>query len=466
MQSNLNVSARFTSFVQDWDYEQYLSIGGYGSGKSYAIAEKLILKLLKETRTALVVRQVKETIKESCYSLLKEVIEQMGMLSNVSDARSKSRNKIICVQSPMEIRFPNGSRIIFRGMDKIEKIKSINNVSIVWLEECSEIRYEAYTELLGRLRVPNMTLHFILSCNPVGKENWVYNTFFRRLDSEGKEHIICDEQELYKKRTLIKTLEDGKQKVYYHHSLPDDNPFLPQSYINRLDGLKYTDAKLWLVARWGRFGANGIKVLPNFVVAKNAEQFVNTVNNISASYHFFGIDFGFEESYNALISCCVDDKNKILYIYDEVYMNKVTDDKFSRMPKVLRVAQRAGRCQKPITADCAEPKTIQYYRQQGFNMNKCKKYAGSRLENTKKMKRFKKIVCSPKCKNTIRELRDLTYAKDSKGNVIYDEFNIDPHTFKNTTRLGVYKTMEKLERLKRRPERKLYNVWLCNTRNA
>lgn len=58
-----------------------------------------------------------------------------------------------------------------------------------------------------------------------------------------------------------------------------------------------------------------------------------------------------------------------------------------------------------------------------------KKYIGSRLQNTKKIKRFKKIVCSPKCKNTIRELKDLTYVKDSKGNAIYDEFNIDSHTF-------------------------------------
>ena len=45
------------------------------------------------------------------------------------------------------------------------------------------------------------------------------------------------------------------------------------------------------------------------------------------------------------------------------------------------------------------------------------------------MKRFKKIVCSPKCTNTIRELKYLTYKKDAHGNVIYDEFNIDPHTF-------------------------------------
>lgn len=89
-----------------------------------------------------------------------------------------------------------------------------------------------------------------------------------------------------------------------------------------------------------------------------------------------------------------------------------------------------------------EPKTIQFYRQQGFKIYGAKKYPGSRLQNTKKMKRFRHIYCSPKCKNTIRELKELTYKKDSKGEVIYDEFNIDPHTFKYH-RLGVYKLMEK-----------------------
>lgn len=426
MNVNMNVSNRFASFLTDWDYEQYLLLGGYGSGKSYHVATKIILKLIEEKRTALVTRQVRDTIKDSCFALFKEILSNMDLLS--ADTTNKSKrtdNKVIAVSSPMEIRFPNGSRIIFKGLDNPEKIKSIHGVSIVWIEECSEIRYEAYTELLGRVREPNTSLHFILSCNPVGKENWVYNTFFTHTDEKGKEKVIQDEKEFYRRRTIV----NKKNGVYYHHSLPDDNPFLPASYIKRLDALKQTDKQLWVVARWGRFGANGTRVLPNFTVAKDAKQFKNKINNISAQYHFFGLDFGFEESYNALLSCCVDDKNKILYIYDEVYMNHITDDRFSQRIDVRSVAERAGRCEKPICADSAEPKTIQFYRQQGFNMYGAKKYIGSRLQNTKKIKRFKKIVCSPKCKNTIRELKDLTYAKDSKGNAIYDEFNIDPHTF-------------------------------------
>lgn len=439
----MQVSNRFCSFLTDWEYEQYLLIGGYGSGKSYHVALKIIIKLMEEKRTCLVVRQVRETIKESCFALFKEILSKLGILSDepLQHGHIPKGNGVVATSSPMEFRFPNGSRIIFRGMDNTEKIKSIHGVSIVWMEECSEIQYKAYTELLGRIREPKVTLHFIMTTNPVGKENWVYNTFFVHTDDKGKQKIIQDEHELYKRRTLV----NKKDGVYYHHSLPDDNPFLPQTYLKRLDGLKQTDKYLWIVARWGRFGASGTRVLPNFVVAKNSKEFKNKVNSISAQYHFFGLDFGFEESYNALISCAVDDKNKILYIYDEVYRNHITDNKFILLDGVQRTIKRAEKCNKPIYADSASPKDIQWYRQEGVKMYACKKYIGSRLQNTKKMKRFRKIVCSPMCKNTIRELKDLTYKKDSKGNVIYDEFNIDAHTFNDTTKLGVYKVMEKQE---------------------
>jgi phage terminase large subunit len=87
-----------------------------------------------------------------------------------------------------------------------------------------------------------------------------------------------------------------------------------------------------------------------------------------------------------------------------------------------------------IKADCAEPKAIKYYRDEGFDMIPCKKIAesrkeGSRIANTKKMKRFNRIICSSECINTIKECKDLTYKKDKQGNVQLGTFNIDPHTF-------------------------------------
>ena len=68
-----------------------------------------------------------------------------------------------------------------------------------------------------------------------------------------------------------------------------------------------------------------------------------------------------------------------------------------------------------IKADSAEPKSIQYFRQQGFRMVGARKFPGSRLQYTKKVKRFKKIFCSDRCENVIYELKTLTYAKDKNG---------------------------------------------------
>ena len=131
----------------------------------------------------------------------------------------------------------------------------------------------------------------------------------------------------------------------------------------------------------------------------------------------------------------VDLQNGILYIWDEIYMNHITDDKFANQPEMQYLKERLlyynnSGYGKMIVADNEDPKAISYYRQLGFPIRACRnKFAGSRLSNTRKIKRFKRIYISPKCKNTLRELKDLTYKKDNKGNVIYDEFNIDPHSF-------------------------------------
>lgn len=415
MQITKAVNPRFEDFLFDWDYGEYLLVGGYGSSKSYHIALKLILKCLEEKRKVLVVREVYDTIRESCFDLFIEILQDMDLFDPNSN-RKRSR-KVRYKTSPMQLSFPNGSKIIFKGMDKPGKLKSINGVSIVWLEEASEIKYAGYKELKGRLRHPALSLHFILSTNPVGTENWVYQHFFKRTNDDGSQFIILDDQKLYRKHTIV------KNGVYYHHSVVDDNLFVPKSYVKTLDEMQTYDPDLYRVARLGQFGINGIRVLPQFEVAASHAKIMRSVNGIPQEFKFTGFDFGFETSYNAVIRCAVDDKEKVLYIYWEYYKNRMTDDKTAAELTEL------GLQDEQIIADSEDPKAIQYYRQMGFKIRGCHKWAGSRLANTRKMKRFRKIICSPECINTIRELSTLTYAKDAKDNLVYDQFNIDPHTF-------------------------------------
>lgn len=418
MQVQKEINPRFDSFLQDWNYMTYLLVGAYGSSKSYHVALKIILKCLEEKRKVLVIREVYDTIRESCYDLFEEILDEMRLLAAQGEGRKRIKtSKVICNSSPMRIRFPNGSKIIFKGMDKPWKLKSINGVSIVWLEEASEIKYSGYKELQGRLRHPTDSIHFILSTNPVNTENWLYKHFFKRRDTDGNEIVILDDRKLYQRKTLV------KKGVYYHHSLPEDNLFLPRSYIRTLDEMLEYDRDLYRVARLGRFGTNGLKVLPQFEVAKSHKAVISAIRDIPDQYKFNGMDFGFEESYNAVIKVAVDHENKYLYIYKEYYKNHMTDD------ETADELEELGYKDLEITADNEDPKAIAYYKKRGFKMRKCKKYHGSRLANTRKVKRFKKIICSPECKNTIAELQNLTYAKDSKDELIYDQFNIDPHTF-------------------------------------
>lgn len=416
MNIDVVVNPRFENFIYDWNYKTYLLVGGYGSSKSYGISQKLILKCLQEKRKVLVVREVYDTHRDSTFSLFKEILELWGLLASTK-REARLKHKVLAKESPFKLEFYNGSEVIFKGMDKPEKLKSINGVSIVWLEECSEIKYAGYKELRGRLRHPTLSLHFILSTNPVGTDNWVYTHFFKSVDENGDENVILDDEKLYRLHTVV---HNG---VYYHHSTADDNYFLPTDYIDELEEMRTYDPDLWRVARKGRFGVNGLRVLPQFEVM-DADLVEREVRNIPSKFKFIGMDFGFETSYNAVVRMAVDDKKKWLYIYKEFYKNKMTDDQTA-----AALEKWDDKIKKDlIIADCAEPKAIFFYQLQGYNMIKCHKFEGSRLANTKKVKRFKRIICSTNCPNTKRELKTLTYAKDSQDRLKMDEFNIDPHT--------------------------------------
>lgn len=389
----------FYDFIDDWEYKFYFLVGGYGSSKSYHVAVKLIKKLLQEKRKALVIREVFDTIRDSCFDLLEEVTNAMGV-----------EEYLTFTTSPMQVRFKNGSRIIFKGMDKPAKLKSLNGVSVVWIEECSEVKYEGFKEILGRLRHPTLSNHIILSTNPVSKSNWCYKYFFQ---DRKNDVLVLDDEELYRKRIMI------VGNTYYHHSTVDDNFFVPASYVEQLDDLQVHDPDLYRVARKGQFGINGTLVFPQFEVQPH-EKILELMKAVKSPLEKNGMDFGFVTSYNAALRMLIDHEEKILYIYQEYYSRNKTDPEIAEdMEDWKNIV---------IKADCAEPKAIKFYKQSGFRMKACKKFKGSRSMYTKKVKRFKKIICSDACPNTIDELKELTFAVDKDGEIIEDEFNIDPHT--------------------------------------
>ena len=109
--------------------------GGRASLKSSYVSVEVVLQLLRHPDChALVTRQVADTMRDSVYAQILWAIDKLGL-----------GEKFRCTQSPLQcVYLPTGQRILFRGLDDPQKIKSIKlpfgYIGIVWFEEADQIK--------------------------------------------------------------------------------------------------------------------------------------------------------------------------------------------------------------------------------------------------------------------------------------------------------------------------------------
>jgi len=144
--------------------------GGAGSGKSRFIAQKILYRIIYQpNHRYLIIRKVKDTMKLSVFQLFKDYIYSWGVES-----------KFHITESPMKITHKHsGNTINFMGVDKPEKLKSIEKITSIWIEEASELEEADFNELNRRLRgkLPNYKqIH--ISFNPISHLHWLKKRFF------------------------------------------------------------------------------------------------------------------------------------------------------------------------------------------------------------------------------------------------------------------------------------------------
>lgn len=95
--------------------------GGRGSGKSFSVARALILIASRATVRVLCCREIQNSIRDSSYQLLKDMVQRLGLESQF-------------VFTDQEIRCPStGSRFIFKGLLRNEQsVKSTEGIDICW----------------------------------------------------------------------------------------------------------------------------------------------------------------------------------------------------------------------------------------------------------------------------------------------------------------------------------------------
>jgi phage terminase large subunit len=364
-----NLKSKINNSFKDYfdKYDNYYEIyyGGSGSGKSHFIVRKMLFKLLKSKRRLLVVRKFYTTHKDSTYTLFKEIIEKWGLLQHSS-----------VTVSPLYIRLPNKSEIIFKGFDDEEKIKSLENISDVWIEEANELLKNDFDQLGLRMRGTGEKQQIYISFNPISDSHWLHDRFFKMKE----------------------------EKALIHKSTYLDNRFLPQSYIEKLQELKETNPRYYNIYALGNWGTFEGVVFSNYVIEDNLEMQCKNYD-----WHRIGADWGYNDP-TAIIHCAIHDDE--LYIYKQYYKKQKTKDEISDE------IQNDG---IKIIADSAEPATIEYFRRRKFNIHSAKKGKNSITDGLNTMRNFKKIHVDSKCVDVIRELQNYTYRFDKKTSKYLDE---------------------------------------------
>lgn len=279
--NNLRATNNETFMLLFADEHRYLVLkGGGGSGKSIFAGRKVLERCTSEAgHRFLVCRKVGKTLRESCFEQLKSQAYEYYPEHIEFIPRGKG--------SEMYIRFKNGSEILFAGLDDVEKLKSIYDITGIWIEEASEILESDFNQLDIRLRTEfPFYLQIIITFNPISIKHWLKRRFF--------DFDIKDPEE--RKKAMARTRT--------HESTYKDNRFLNKEAIQTLEAFKETDEYYYMVYCLGMWGVTGKSVFDAKAVTRRLEENITPKMCGSFTYKYDGLrisDIVFSEDKDGFI---------------------------------------------------------------------------------------------------------------------------------------------------------------------
>lgn len=147
-------------YLNDATLRFIILYGGSSSGKSFSVAQAVLIQTLQDGENTLVMRKVGASISKTIYEDYKVAASLLG----ISQYFKFIQNSIKCTY--------NGAKIDFSGLDDPEKIKGISNYKRVQLEELSEFEFADLKQIRKRLR-GKKGQQIIADFNPISETNWI-----------------------------------------------------------------------------------------------------------------------------------------------------------------------------------------------------------------------------------------------------------------------------------------------------
>ena len=373
--------------VQEHRYTHYWLAGGRGSTKSSFASLCVPLMLLQNPRChAVVLRKVANTLRNSVYNQVEWAIDALGL----SDA-------FVARVSPLLFEYRRtGQKILFLGVDDKSKIKSLKlpfgYVGIVWMEELDQFTgMEEIRSLLQSLLRGGERYWVFYSYNPPkSRNNWV-----------NEEALFDREDRIVHRSTYL-----GVPSVW-----------LGEQFIAEAERLRDKNETLYRHEYLGEVTGTGGAVFDN---VEDIEMSDTDVALFDRLYH--GLDFGFAVDPLAFISMYYDAKHEDLYIFDEVYEQRLTNAQAAR-----RILPRLHG--QHLTADAAEPKSITEMRGLGLDVHAARKGPDSVDYGIHWLQGRRRIyIDKRRAPNTYREFIGYEYERNKDGQFISAYPDKDNHT--------------------------------------
>lgn len=353
--------------------------GGAGSGKSHIVARKILYRLLKEQDVAhnfLVIRKVDRTIKRSVFTLVRNIISRWKLTSefNVNLA-----DKTITYK-------PNGSQIMFSGLDDVEKLKSIEGVTSIWCEEATELTQQDFEQLDLRLRGDHGCLkQIILTLNPISEQHWIKKIFF----------------------------DEPMEGVFTLHTTYLDNAFIDAEYKMVMENKRQTNPRYFNIYALGNWGTAEGLIFPSVTQRLIREEEVAKLDCVQ------GLDFGYTNDPTAFSQSYVDFPNKKIYVYDGFYEKGMSNAKIADTIKAMKAHRHK------TVADSSEPKSIDYIRTKEVKIEGAAKGPDSVSAGIDFLSEFE-IIVNAHLVEFMTEFNNYSWALDRNGkatNKPVDDFN-------------------------------------------
>lgn len=382
--------------IDDREYREFYLEGGRGSTKSSFISEKIIELMENNPRMcAVVLRKVKDTLKDSVFAQLEWAIDTL------SETYPGLKDRYKLTKSPLEItNTKTGQVIYFRGADDYGKIKSLKTpkdmyVGITW--------YEEFDQFAGMMEVRKINQSLIR-----GGDDFVQ--FYSYNTPASSQHFVNIEKIIPKESRLVH-LSD-------YRAVP--KKWLGQAFIDEAEFLKDVNEKLYQNEYLGLMTGVGGNVFENIELREITDK---EIENFDFTYQ--GLDFGWFPDPLAWTKCSYNPSQRTLYIFDEFVVNKMSNaDVWEHLKEEKGVTE-----DDMIIADSAEPKSIGDFRMYGAMMRGAEKGAGSVEYSMKWLSALAKIVIDPnRCPVATQEFSTYEYQQDKDGNYISGYVDADNHT--------------------------------------